>query len=144
MVESVGNAPTSACLQGKCIACLPRPHGILDWRFLILDLAGRRGAAPRPLGFGDPAARLVRGLTSKIANRKSKTEWCGCREWASQALQVRCPQETFASRTAMHPDNGSPQGPPWRRDILLLNHNREIKRAGGVIAPPARAISTKN
>ena len=25
MVESVGNAPTSACLQGKCIACLPRP-----------------------------------------------------------------------------------------------------------------------
>ena len=26
MVESVGNAPTSTCLQGKCIACLPRPH----------------------------------------------------------------------------------------------------------------------
>ena len=26
MVESVGNAPTSACLQGKCIACLPRPR----------------------------------------------------------------------------------------------------------------------
>src|SRR5215472_9197206 len=25
MVESVGNAPTSACLQGKCIPCLPRP-----------------------------------------------------------------------------------------------------------------------
>src|SRR4029077_9135826 len=26
LVESVGNAPTSACLQGKCIACLPRPR----------------------------------------------------------------------------------------------------------------------
>ena len=26
MVESAGNAPASACLQGKCIACLPRPH----------------------------------------------------------------------------------------------------------------------
>ena len=25
-MESVGNAPTSACLQGKCIACLPRPQ----------------------------------------------------------------------------------------------------------------------
>src|SRR5262245_55650202 len=25
LVESVGNAPTSDCLQGKCIACLPRP-----------------------------------------------------------------------------------------------------------------------
>ena len=26
MVESAGNAPALACLQGKCIACLPRPH----------------------------------------------------------------------------------------------------------------------
>ena len=26
----------------------------------------------------------------------------------------------------------------------LLNHNREIKRGGSVIAPPARAISIKN
>src|SRR5208283_4096621 len=26
LVESVGNAPTSTCLQGKCIACLPRPR----------------------------------------------------------------------------------------------------------------------
>ena len=25
LVESVGNAPTLTCLQGKCIACLPRP-----------------------------------------------------------------------------------------------------------------------
>jgi hypothetical protein len=25
MVESAGNAPASACLQGKCITCLPRP-----------------------------------------------------------------------------------------------------------------------
>jgi hypothetical protein len=26
LVESVGNAPTSTCLQGRCIACLPRPQ----------------------------------------------------------------------------------------------------------------------
>ena len=33
---------------------------------------------------------------------------------------------------------------PWQGAILLLNHNREIKRAGSVIALPAHAISTKN
>ena len=32
----------------------------------------------------------------------------------------------------------------WQEDILLLNHNREIKRAGSVLTLPARAISTKN
>lgn len=47
MVESVGNAPTSACLQSRCIACLPRPR----------TMAGRLGAAPSGLGFGDPVAR---------------------------------------------------------------------------------------
>jgi hypothetical protein len=26
MVESVGSAPTSTCLQSRCITCLPRPH----------------------------------------------------------------------------------------------------------------------
>src|SRR5438552_19133838 len=26
LVESVGNAPTSTCLQGRCIPCLPRPQ----------------------------------------------------------------------------------------------------------------------
>ena len=29
LVESAGNAPASACLQGKCIACLPRPQ--INW-----------------------------------------------------------------------------------------------------------------
>ena len=38
----------------------------------------------------------------------------------------------------------APGHPPWRGDILLLNHNREIKRAGQVFARPARAISIKN
>ena len=26
LVESAGNAPTSTCLQGRCILCLPRPQ----------------------------------------------------------------------------------------------------------------------
>jgi len=33
VVESAGNAPASACLQGRCIACLPRPRE--DLRFTI-------------------------------------------------------------------------------------------------------------
>lgn len=47
MAESAGNAPASACLQGKCIACLPRPR----------KLARRLGAAPSGLSFGDSAAQ---------------------------------------------------------------------------------------
>ena len=42
LVESVGNVPTSTCLQGKCIACLPRPRKkfmILDLRFTIWQAA---------------------------------------------------------------------------------------------------------
>ena len=38
----------------------------------------------------------------------------------------------------------APGRAPWQEAILLLNHNREIKRAGSVIALPARAISIKN
>jgi len=40
LVESAGNAPAWACLQGKCIPCLPRPH----WK-----VASRPGAAPGKL-----------------------------------------------------------------------------------------------
>jgi hypothetical protein len=50
-------------------------------------------------------------------------DWCGCRE--------------------LRPDGGGAQAPPWRGGILLLNHNREIKRAGN-LKLPAHAISTKN
>src|ERR1017187_3105219 len=46
----------------------------------------------------------------------------------------------------------APGLPPWRGDILLLNHSRESKRAGrqfyilhsAFALPPAQAISTKN
>ena len=37
----------------------------------------------------------------------------------------------------------APGSSTWQEDILLLNHSREIKRAGS-FALPARAISTKN
>ena len=48
---------------------------------------------------------------------------CGCRE--------------------LRPDGGRVLTPPWRGDILLLNYNREIKRAGSIRAP-GPAITTKN
>src|SRR5438034_8728541 len=48
LVESVGNAPTSTCLQDRCIPCLPRPQE---------KLASRPGAAPGKLSFGDSAAQ---------------------------------------------------------------------------------------
>src|SRR5882724_13370460 len=38
----------------------------------------------------------------------------------------------------------APGHAPWQEAILLLNHNRESKRAGSVLALPARAISIKN
>ena len=57
MVESVGNAPTSPCLQGKCPAerDLPRPQ----------NENGRL-----PPSFGDSAA----------CRRAASANWCGCRE----------------------------------------------------------------
>ena len=56
----------------------------------------------------------------------------GCASWRSACWKlVRLP-------------GIAPGRPPWQGDILLLNHNREIKRAGSAIAPPAHAISTKN
>src|SRR5260221_701247 len=47
LVESVGNAPTSTCLQGRCIACLPRPQK---------KMAGCLRAARSERSFGDSAA----------------------------------------------------------------------------------------
>ena len=66
LVESAGNAPASACLQGKCIACLPRPHE---------RLARRLGAAPSKLSFGDSAAqagaRRIKG--GAVAGNRTRT-----------------------------------------------------------------------
>ena len=49
LVESVGNAPTSTCLQGRCIACLPRPQK-KNWQVALVLPQAR-------LSFGDSAAR---------------------------------------------------------------------------------------
>ena len=70
-------------------------------RFTIYDLAGRRGAAPRSLSFGDSTAQAGARPVEKIVNRKSEIV---------NGL-VRLP--------------GIAPGPsPWQEDILLLNHSR--------------------
>ena len=57
LVESVGNAPTLTCLQGRCIACLPRPQ---------MKLAGRLRAAPSKLSFGDSVAACWRAACKEL------------------------------------------------------------------------------
>jgi hypothetical protein len=57
MVESVGNAPTSACLQGKCIACLPRPR---NWQAASVPPGVSWVLETRPRADAQPVYRLVR------------------------------------------------------------------------------------
>ena len=53
MVESAGNAPASACLQGKRIACLPQPHE--NWQAALV--------LPQAIGILEIRMRkLARGL----------------------------------------------------------------------------------
>ena len=62
MVESAGNAPASACLQGRCIACLPRPHA--NWHTALV--------LPQANGVLETRLRkLALGVFG---------DWCGCRE----------------------------------------------------------------
>ena len=76
MVESAGNAPASACLQGKCITCLPRPQKQENWQAALV--------LPQASGVLETLLhRLVRGLmgigaaagsctrTSSVAGRHS-------------------------------------------------------------------------
>ena len=87
-------------------------------------------------------ARQALHFSATAPSELGRPPWCcpkqtgfwrpGCASWRSACWKlVRLP-------------GIAPGRPPWQGDILLLNHNREIKRAGSVIAPPAHAISTKN
>ena len=71
------------------------------------DLAGRCGAAPHRLNFGDSAARLVRGLLTLARDAQQ----IGDGKSESSSGLVRLP-------------GIAPGHAPWREAILLLNHNR--------------------
>jgi hypothetical protein len=62
---------------------------------ICIGMAGRLGAAPSRLSFGDSVAQA--GARPKIKLERLPGVATG---------------------------GGRPQGPPWRGDILLLNHNR--------------------
>ena len=59
------------------------------------------------------------------------------------SLASQVPKSDVRSAKCNAPGCGRALAPPWREDILLLNHSREIKRAGSFTLP-AHAISTKN
>ena len=66
-----------------------------------MEMAGRLGAAPSELSFGDSVAQAGARPVKKL---------------------VRLP-------------GIAPGHAPWQGAILLLNHNREIERAGSIRAP---------
>ena len=88
-------------------------------------MAGRRGAAPRPLGFGGPAAQLVRDLFDVrviVAQAVVDLNKAACRAvvfWTQADAQ-----SAFAMlrRGSLHFCCAANEG--WREAILLLNHNR--------------------
>ena len=99
-------------MQGKCIACLPRPPKTFDWRFAIYDLAGRCGAAPHKLSFGDSAARW-RAACLEIGNHQSQIVngmvrlpgiAPGHAPWRGAILAVKLqPRKLKGPRTSSHP-----------------------------------------
>src|SRR5688572_12890891 len=100
MMESVGSAPTSTCLQvlahGHSVHYLSAttPERIYDLRFRICDLAGRRGAAPRTLSFGDSTAqagaRPVLNSDFRIPSAESNDHERERFETKNQAICARC------------------------------------------------------
>jgi hypothetical protein len=89
--RTAGNAPALACLQGRRITFLPRPHFERGPRHAergIKKMASRPGAAPGKLSFGNSAAR-----------------WC-----ATYMLE-------FTGRARFHPRQGGPGSPPSRSEI---------------------------
>ena len=66
LVESAGNAPASACLQGRCIACLPRPRSGKPSRVL----------PPSRQSFGDSTARWCPACLDIGAAAGNRTRTC--------------------------------------------------------------------
>ena len=73
LVESMGIAPISTCLQGRCITCLPRPHWQAVWVLppasRVLETPPHRWC-PACLKSGAAAGNCTR--TSSVAGRYSR------------------------------------------------------------------------
>jgi hypothetical protein len=132
MVESAGNAPALACLQSKCIACLPRPHE--NWRAVLVLPQARRVLETqlRKLAHGANAFFILNSaFFIKLVRLPGIAP--GRSPWQRDILLLNhnrillCPLliGRYAGRVA-------------------ATKYREIKRAGNDHAFPARAIYTKN
>ncbi len=106
MVESAGNAPTWACLQGKCISCLPRPRNgnwqaalVLPQASWVLETLLHELVRGFPeCGIRNAECGIVRGSARQVHSAfrtlHSELKWCGCRELHPDILRGG---ETFSS-----------------------------------------------
>ena len=109
MVESEGIAPSSTCLQGRCITCLPRPHG--NWM----------GRPPRCCPEQTECWRLCCARWRTACGKLARLP--GMR-LPSPASRMPCIGLFAIANLQCTRLGGRPQGPPWREAILLSNHNR--------------------
>ena len=110
MVESVGNAPTSTCLQGKCIACLPRPRktGKPPW------CCPRQAEFWRLCCTGWCAAYWKLARRAEARRAKDGAVAGGCARTCSLARShsaVKSQPRKVKGRELRQP-GGGPQGPP--------------------------------
>ena len=103
------NAHTSTCLQSRCIACLPRPQ---------MKMAGCLRAA----------RRCLRTATSEFW-RPNCASWRAAQQFFILPSSFSC-GAAAGNRTRMVAVR---KHSTWQEDILLLNHSREIKRAGSCV-----------
>ena len=93
------------------------PEWTYALRLTIYDLAGRLGAAPSELSFGDSVAQAgARPVASRMANGQLPI---ANRFWAIGHRLL-----AIAPKALVRLPGVAPGLAPWRGAILLLNHNR--------------------
>ena len=156
LVESAGNAPALACLQGKCIACLPRPQ---------VEIRNPKSETRRPrpswnkchrsisdFGIRDSEFGFEIGRPPRCCPERIEFWRLDCASWRaaccsansqsaiadSQSRSIRgrgrSPSVIGHRLLAIAPNSlvrlpgVAPGRAPWRDAILLLNHNRALIR----------------
>ena len=103
-------------------------------------------------------AGQVHYLSATTPLKNGKPPWCCprhaevwrlcCTSWCAAYRNSECTEvrKERASKKLVRLPGVAPGHPPWRGDILLLNHSRgKVKGPGAsCFTLPARAISTKN
>lgn len=137
MVESEGIAPSSTCLQGRCITCLPRPREngrpprccperAEFWRLCCASWRAACGNWPA-IRSSDPDARLRPPSPRLRRTSFALTQ----RSVGSERRMVRLP-------------GVAPGHPPWRGGILAVKSQPRKLKGPEASLLPAHAISTKN